>query len=146
MFNFDLNKIDKVLRDAKIARVGFAADFNAARKKGVQSPTLYVLPLDDNYDDAGSVTGEDEYIVTEIFAVMIVLPCLAGNKNSDTEIKTLRSKVKQAIAGCAFSPWQPIKLHRGRTVELSRETNNLIYQCQFKVVGNVTVKTKVIEG
>ncbi|PAJ72040.1 hypothetical protein CJF42_23410 [Pseudoalteromonas sp. NBT06-2] len=144
MFNFDLNTIETHLKNAKIAQVGFAADFNAARKKSVQSPTLYVLPLDDNYDDVSSVTGEDEYIATEIFAVMIVMPCVAGNVNSDSQIKTLRGKVKQAIAGCAFAPWQPIKLHRGRTVELSRETNNLIYQCQFKVTGNLTVSTKVI--
>lgn len=143
-FNFDLNQVEQLLKSAGFARVGFAADFSEARKRASQTPTLYVLPLDEQYQDVASVTGLDEYIANEIFAVMIVIPCLSGNASSDQHIKNLRDQVKNAVAGCEFSPWQPIKLHRGRNVELNRETNNLIYQCQFSVTGNITVNTKVM--
>lgn len=142
MFNFDLNKIEVVLKTAKIAKVGFSADFSEARKRAVQGPVLYVLPLDEDYELAQSVTGQDEYKITEIFAVMIVTPCKSGNKQSDEHIKHLRDKVKTVIAGLTFKPWEPIQLHRGRIVELSRDTNNLIYQCQFKVAGFTTVTPK----
>ncbi|OHU85525.1 MULTISPECIES: phage tail terminator protein [Pseudoalteromonas] len=142
MFNFDLNHIENALKRERIANVGMAADFNEARKRPVQSPQLYVLPLDEDYDQAQSITGQDEYTITEIFAVMIVIPCIRGNKKSDEQIKQLRGQVKQAIAGLTFKPWQPIQLHRGRIVELNHATNNLIYQCQFKVTGHITVTTK----
>lgn len=144
MFNFDLNLIETLLKNAGMAHVGFAADFNEARKRAVQMPTLFVLPLDEQFEEVTSVTGLDEYLASEVIAVMIVIPCHTGNANSDKQIKTLRDQVKNTVAGCQFTGWEPIKLHRGRTVELNRETNNLIYQCQFKVNGNITVSTKVM--
>jgi len=76
--------------------------------------------------------------------VMIVIPCLTGNATSNAEIKELRGQVKEAIAGCQFQGWDPIKLDKGRTIELNKETNNLIYQCQFSVTVIHTVTVKVM--
>ncbi|MCF2855919.1 hypothetical protein L1286_00420 [Pseudoalteromonas sp. SMS1] len=142
MFNFDLNHIEKALNNARIAKVGFAQDFNQARSKPVQAPLLYVLPLDEDYQPTNSITGQDEYTVTELFAVMIVIPCLSANRKTDQHIETLREQVKTALAGLTFAPYEPIKLHRGRMVELNVQTNNLIYQCQFSVSGHITINTK----
>ncbi|MBS3796676.1 MULTISPECIES: hypothetical protein [unclassified Pseudoalteromonas] len=143
-FNFDLKRVETLLKEANFARVGFASDFNQARKTPVQSPCLYVIGIDDNNEETTAITGEDEYRVNDIFAVMIVIPCLAANATTDQQIKELRNQVKATLAGVAFLPWEPIKLNRSRIVELNRETNNLIYQCQFSVKGTLTVKTKVI--
>ncbi|AOT08254.1 phage tail terminator protein [Pseudoalteromonas luteoviolacea] len=142
MFNFDLNHIESALTKARIAKVGFAPDFNQARSKPVHTPLLYVLPLDEDYQSTNSITGQDEYAVNELFAVMIVVPCHIANRQTDTQIEQLRERVKAALAGLTVTPYEPIKLHRGRMVELNQQTKNLIYQCQFSVSGHITINTK----
>jgi hypothetical protein len=144
MFNFDLNKIESVLKRERIAHVGEAADLNELRAKPVQTATLIVLPLDEDNEHTGSVTGEDTYKVTEIFAVVIVLPTRAGNRQSVQLLNELRERIKTALAGLAFDGYEPIKLHRGRIVEMNRETKNLIYQCQFVVTGYTTVTARPV--
>lgn len=143
-FNFDLNHVSNLLKADNAAGVGFAADFNDARSRSVHAPVLFVLPLDEQFKDTTSITGTDEYISTEIFAVMIVIPSATSNSLADEQINTLRDKVKHAVAGAQFGHWQPIKLHRGRVVEFNKETGNLIYQCQFSVSGHLIVNTKVM--
>ena len=143
-FNFDLKRIETLLKASNHAEVGFAADFNDARKNAVHAPVLFVLPLDEQYEEVSSVTGLDEYNSTEIFAVMIVIPCAVSNALADEQIKELRDQVKETIAGCQFESWQPIKLHRGRTVEFNRDTGNLIYQCQFQVTGHLTINIRLM--
>jgi len=144
-FNFDLNKVETVLKQSAIsATLGFSSDFNEVRKRAVHSSHLFVLPLAEDNQNTNQVPGLDEYQVHETFAVMIVIPCLTGNATSNAEIKELRGQVKEAIAGCQFEGWDPIKLDKGRTVELNKETNNLIYQCQFSVTGIHTVTVKVM--
>lgn len=144
-FNFDLNNIETLLSQTIVnATVGFASDFNHVREHAVHSAQLFVLPLADDNTNTNEVHGLDEYQIKDVFAVMIVIPCSAGNAHSDMQIKQLRSDVKTALAGCQFAGWNPIKLDKGRTIELSKQTNNLIYQCQFSVTGLHTVTVKVM--
>lgn len=143
-FNFDLNNVETLLKNETLIEVGFAADFNDARSRSVHAPVLFVLPLDEQFKEADSVTGQDEYNSTEIFAVMILIPSAASNQLANDDINQLRDKVKAAVAGVQFSNWEPIKLHRGRVVESNHDTGNLIYQCQFAVSTNLTVKTRVM--
>ncbi len=144
-FNFDLNNIETLLSSTVFnASVEFASDFNHVREHAVHSAQLFVLPLADDNTNTNEVHGMDEYQVKDVFAVMIVIPCAAGNAHSDAQVKQLRSDVKAAIAGCQYPGWDPIKLDKGRTIELNKKTNNLIYQCQFSVTGLHTVTVKVM--
>lgn len=143
-FNLDLNAIEQRLKmDLNgQAHVGFASDFNAVRAQGVQMPTLFVLALDEDYKAADEVTGETTLKLNELFAVMIVLPVMVGNANSDLQIKTLRGLVRQSLTGVVPAGWSPILPHRGRLVELNRDTNNLIYQAQFMTERLIDVTTR----
>lgn len=144
-FNFDLTNIETLLAQSGIsAVVGFASDFNHVREHAVHSAQLFVLPLADDNLNTNDVPGLDEYLVKDVFAVMIVIPCAAGNAHSDVQIKQLRTEVKAVVAGCQYPEWNPIKLDKGRTIELNKQTNNLIYQCQFSVTGIHTVTVKVM--
>lgn len=144
-FNFDLNNIETLLSNTVLnATVGFASDFNYVREHAVHSAQLFVLPLADDNINTNEVPGLDEYQVKDVFAVMIVIPCSAGNATTDEQIKQLRSDVKTAVAGCQYAGWDAIKLDKGRTIELSKKTNNLIYQCQFSVTGLHTVAVRAM--
>lgn len=142
MFEFDLNKVEAALKNASFCKLGVAASFNSVRKKPVQSASMYVLSIDEDYQKAVSINGVDEYNCTELFAVMIVIPCSAANRNANEQIRTLKNKVKQALAGLVIDDFDPIELHRSRIVEFNQDTNNLIYQCQFRVTGYLTVEAK----
>ncbi|ALU41937.1 hypothetical protein [Pseudoalteromonas rubra] len=141
-FNFDLNQIEAALNRAGI-KTHYAADFSEARRKPVQNTLFCVLPLDDDYELASSINGQDEYQVTDIFAVMIIVPVRVANRQADAEVRKAREQVKHTLAGLTIPPYEPIKLHRGRIVEFNPDTKNLIYQCQFSVSGLVTVNAKV---
>lgn len=132
-FNLDLNRIEQHLKTElqRKCTVGFASDFNQVRKTPVQTATLFVLPLDEDFQPLSEVPGERQLNMSELFAVMIVLPVKSSNRTSDELIKTLRGEVWEALVGATLPGWEPIMPHRGRLVELNRETNNLIYQCQF---------------
>ncbi|WP_419147525.1 phage tail terminator protein [Pseudoalteromonas 'SMAR'] len=140
-FNFDLNKVEKHLSRLNL-RVGAAADFNEVRNNPIQTASVFVLPLDDDYAPEDAVTGQQIYNITELFAVMIVIPCHGGNQRANDHIAQLRNLIKAELAGVKFGDWQPIEPHRGRIVEFNHKTNTLIYQCQFKVTGYVTVNTR----
>ncbi|MCF7512961.1 hypothetical protein L3V43_05000 [Pseudoalteromonas sp. L23] len=140
-FNFDLNKVERLLKQLNL-RVGAAADFNEVRNNPIQTASVFVLPLDDDYAPEDAVTGQQVYNITELFAVMIVIPCHGGNQYANNQIAELRNKIKAALAGVKFDDWQPIAPHRGRIVEFNSTTNTLIYQCQFKVTGYVTVNAR----
>jgi len=143
-FNFDLNRVEALLKRETTIDVGFAADFNDARSRSVHASMLFVLPLDEQFKETTSVTGLDEYDFTEIFGVMIVIPSAVSNALADEHINKLRDEVKKCVAGVQFEGWQPIKLHRGRVVEFNKDTGNLIYQGQFSVSCHLTVNTKVM--
>lgn len=143
-FNVDLNKVEDLLKKESHTHVGFAADFNDVRRRSAQAATLFVLPLDEQFTEADSVTGQDEYLAKEMFAVMILIPVVAANAEADEQIKSLRQEVKTILAGATFAGYEPIKLNRGRVVELNKDTGNLIYQCQFSIECNLTVTTRVI--
>ena len=143
-FNFDLNHVENLLKTESDIHVGFAADFNDVRSRSAQVATLFVLPLDEQFTESESVNGQSEYLAKEMFAVMILIPVMAANEEADEQIKRLRNDVKSILAGATFAGYLPIKLNRGRVVELNKDTGNLIYQCQFSIESNLTVTTRVI--
>ena len=143
-FNLDLNRIETELQSlaAQAITLGHASDFNQARQTGAQVATVYVLPLDERYQDADVLTGLCEQQLFETFAVMCVVPCHGGNRVADGQVNTLRDRVKAALSGLVIDDWEPITPDRGRLVEFNRQTNNLIYQCQFKTSRTVRFATR----
>lgn len=142
---FDLTKVEQRLKaQLSTARVGFAADFNSARSQSVQSASVYVLPIAQQHKEVSCVNSEQEYQLTETFAVMIVLPCFASNQSTVAQLQVVRDEVDAALEGVAFLPFTPIAPDQSRLVELNQQTNNLIFQSQFSVSGLKTVTTNVV--
>ncbi|MEC8325913.1 MAG: hypothetical protein VX100_07440 [Pseudomonadota bacterium] len=139
MQDFDLKLVEETLASSAIAHVDYAASFNAARQSGVHTSTFYVLSVTDDFKERSSTSSLDIYDATHTFAVMIVIPCMAGNFETEERIKNLVRQVREEITGKVYLDYQAVKLAKGQLVELNTKTNNYIYQQNFKVSGYLQV-------
>lgn len=144
VYNLDLNVIETVLKTAEF-NVKPAMNMPALLRSAVQRNTTFVLPLDEQAEDFDEIGGIDvsQYSM-EQFAVVGVFRAAGSSSGSlaGNELLTWRDQVKTALIGLMIQPFEPITFQAGRLIEVSKETQNVVYQLQFKTTCTVVTNVR----
>ncbi|SHH40010.1 hypothetical protein SAMN05216361_0043 [Marisediminitalea aggregata] len=144
VYNLDLNVIETVLKTAGF-NVKPAMSMPALLRSAVQRNTTFVLPLDEEAHDFDEIGGIDvsQYSM-EQFAVVGVFRASGNSSGSvaGNELLTWRNQVKTTLIGLMVEPFAPITFQAGRLIEVNKETQNVVYQLQFKTTCTVVTNVR----
>jgi hypothetical protein len=138
-FNLDLSRVETLLKEQKM-HVQSALVMPGLLKAPLQRDTVFVLQLQDDAAPSAETGGMDvQQYTTDRFAVVLGLRAAGDSTGvtASTNLAEARTKVKSTLIGAIFGVWEPVEFEGGKIIEVNRETQNILYQMQFKTAATI---------
>lgn len=144
MFNLDLTLIETRLKHHGL-HVQPALVMPNLTSNPLTKDTVFVMLLEDRADTGDVLGGYDiQQYTKETFAVIVGVrsPGNVTGTSATNKMKVLVDTIKDALIGLIIDDFEPIEYEIGRMIEVNRQTQNVLYQLQFKTAHTVVTQVK----